>query len=364
MSARAKVLFITSQGAFQLYGGAETALIMLKHYLEKKGIICRIYSYEDNFHDYDIVYLHNMSQFPIEAFRLVQLAKSAGASVISSPIYWSSFESALEYGVGIKKFAHLIAYLISVFVSKTGIDFGLQSSPRLMKLALEQSDLVIVNSNAESELISRHFMIPKRKIRVVYNGVDPNIELADPKIFMNKYDLSDFILYVGRIEPRKNVLRLIKAFNKSALDTHLVIIGQPMQEFYKYYWDLCLKEAAKNPKKIHFLGSFKYSSELLKSAYVSARVFALPSFYETPGLSAIEAAVAGAKLVITNRGCTREYFSDFAIYVDPLSVESIAKGLIKAYHSPVNEDLKRHILTNFTWEKSGDQFIKIIKSIV
>jgi glycosyltransferase involved in cell wall biosynthesis len=74
--------------------------------------------------------------------------------------------------------------------------------------------------------------------------------------------------------------------------------------------------------------------------------------------------VAGAKqLVITNRGSTREYFSDFAIYVDPSSIESIAKGLIKAYYSPVNENLNKHILANFTWEKSGDQFIEVVKSI-
>jgi hypothetical protein len=93
--SRLKVLFITSQNAFQLYGGAETALIMLKKYLEERDIICKLYSYKDDFRDYDIIYLHNVSQFPIEAFRHACLANSLGVKVATSPVFWFSLESFL-----------------------------------------------------------------------------------------------------------------------------------------------------------------------------------------------------------------------------------------------------------------------------
>lgn len=359
-----RTLFVTHQNAFQLFGGAETALLMWRHYLEKEGVACKPYSmYKDDFGDYDIVFLHNIPLFPNEAFRITGLAKGAGAKVVLSPIFWNSLESSLEYGVGARKLAHLVSWLMFSFVAKTGLDFGLQSGARSMKLAFEKSDAIVVNSLAEVHLISSYFSIPENKIHVVYNGVDPSFQFGTPERFVDKYHLSDFILFVGRIEPRKNVLRLIKSFNKADLNTDLVIIGKPSVGVYESYWAMCSREATKNAKRIHFLGPLDHSGRMLKSAYAASRLFTLPSFYETPGLSALEAALAGSSVVITNRGATQEYFSNLATYINPSSVKSIVRGLTRAYYSPRNERLKEHILRNFTWQRSANQLLEVLKSV-
>jgi len=90
---------------------------------------------------------------------------------------------------------------------------------------------------------------------------------------------------------------------------------------------------------------------LLRSAYSAAKVFVLPSIFETPGLSALEAAVAGANIVITKYGSTKEYFGDYAWYVDPFSESDIKDKILDAFKSKKNKKLSYHIKKNFTWDK-------------
>ena len=70
-------------------------------------------------------------------------------------------------------------------------------------------------------------------------------------------------------------------------------------------YDKCVKEAGSNVK---FLGDLDHSSDMLRSAYAACDVFVLPGWFETPGLAALEAALAGAKVVATKGGSTKEYF--------------------------------------------------------
>jgi glycosyltransferase involved in cell wall biosynthesis len=94
---------------------------------------------------------------------------------------------------------------------------------------------------------------------------------------------------------------------------------------------------------------------LLASAYSACDVFVLPSQYETPGISALEAALAGAKIVITPFGGTRDYFGNNAVYVDPTSVEDIAKGIQTALGKGKDAELREHIRKEFTWNKVGEK---------
>jgi len=79
-------------------------------------------------------------------------------------------------------------------------------------------------------------------------------------------------------------------------------------------------------------------------------VFALPSLFETPGIAALEAGLAGARIVITPHGGTREYFGDKAIYVDPYSVHAIRRGLQDAFAHAPSEDLSHHIAARYLWK--------------
>jgi len=356
-----KLLIAAPQHSFHIGGGAEIALVELVGYLKKKGVKCDFFDFSKSLKDYDLIYLHNIAQFPIEAYKIVSIANTLGLKTIVNPTYWSSLEALLECGQGIMKAAYMMAWFLLTFISKTGIDFGAESGYKYLRLALNESDRIIVNSKSEAKLISNFFSLNEEKIRVVYNGVSEDFCNSDPKYFVDTYGISDFILYVGRIDPRKNILRLIKAFKKAKLDTDLVVIGKP-DPYYQSYFQKCLSEA-KNSENIHFLGHLTHDSVMLKSAYAASKVFVLPSFYETPGLAAMEAALAGANVVITDRGATREYFSKYAIYVDPGDLKSIAHGLMTAYYKPRSTALRKHILNNFTWDKVSNDFLKVLEEL-
>ena len=122
---------------------------------------------------------------------------------------------------------------------------------------------------------------------------------ADPKIFINKYGIKDFILNVGHIGiERKNTLTLIKALSK--IDHPAVIIGK----IYNTSEGLsCIKEAKKN-KNLIIIDGLDHNSKMLESAYAASKVFVLPAKYETPGIAGLEAGLAGSKIVITKYGGT------------------------------------------------------------
>ena len=107
------------------------------------------------------------------------------------------------------------------------------------------------------------------------------------------------MLNVGHIGPgRKNVFRLIQALEK--INAPSVIIGRIEEN---EYGKMCL-DAAKNNPRLLILDAIPNDSELLASAYAACSVFALPSLFETPGIAALEAALAGASVVITKFGGT------------------------------------------------------------
>jgi glycosyltransferase involved in cell wall biosynthesis len=75
-------------------------------------------------------------------------------------------------------------------------------------------------------------------------------------------------------------------------------------------------------------------------------------------LTALEAGLAGCNIVITNRSYISEYLKDFALYVDPASVEDIKEKILEAYEKPKTDELKQHILNNYTWEQTAKRTMK------
>jgi glycosyltransferase involved in cell wall biosynthesis len=95
------------------------------------------------------------------------------------------------------------------------------------------------------------------------------------------------------------------------------------------------------------------SHQRLASALAAARVVALPSWFETCGLACLEGAVAGCRVVVTNRGYTRDYFGQDASYCDPGDVDSIRQAILEAADAPVPERLRDRVLSAYTWEASA-----------
>ncbi len=90
----------------------------------------------------------------------------------------------------------------------------------------------------------------------------------------------------------------------------------------------------------------------------------LPSWFETTGLSSLEAAAMGCNLVITRKGDTEEYFGDMAYYCEPDDISSIREAVLNAYSAPKNPKLKDHILENYTWNKTAEQTLNAYKTVL
>jgi glycosyltransferase involved in cell wall biosynthesis len=102
----------------------------------------------------------------------------------------------------------------------------------------------------------------------------------------------------------------------------------------------------------------------LKELYKVAKVHALVSWMETPGLSSLEAAAMGCNIVVTRKGDTYDYFENYAFYCEPDNVNSIKQAIDDAFTSSVNPKLKQKILDNYTWEKTAEETYKAYKKIL
>jgi len=341
------VLFVNHQMHKSIFGGAEVQILKTKNWIDKRhpDVHVKLFDmWRDDIKDYDIIHIFNPTAFPFESCRLARFANTLGVKVVTTPVFFSS-DAWIKESMGAR-----LAFSWKLFDFFTRFRFTRNYLQYLDPLShveelLRTSDLVLPNTVEELKLLSNTFFeIPSDKYVIVPNGADLQFKDGNEKLFEMQYNVRDFILYVGRVEARKNVIRLIRAFVRSGLKARLVIIGGA--EFQQYV-ESCKGEANEN---VLFIPPMPHS-DLLMSAYKAAKVVALPSYYETPGLAALEGGLAGANVVITAIGGTREYFGDFVWYVNPRSVDDIKKALILAYNSSKTSALSKHIENNFTWEK-------------
>ncbi|MFH1867997.1 MAG: glycosyltransferase [Candidatus Omnitrophota bacterium] len=343
-----KIAFFVYPSAFQAPGGGEIVLLKTKQALEEKGIYVKLFNqWEDSLKEFDILHVFGSVK---ECLGLMLTARNLGTRVVLVPIFWSSFQRAWnEYGGLSKKLQMTLRHLVKVV-------FPIMPSAR--RKMMVSADAVTVNSMAEVKQVSRLFCIDKRKIHIVYLAADERFSRADSLEFIDKYDIKDFVLSVGRIEPRKNQLNLIKAMKGSGKKA--VFIGDPVPGYEKYH-KACLDEADKDTL---FIGRVDHESSLLSSAYAASGVFVLQGWLETPGLVALEAGLAGARLAVTQVGSTREYFKDHAEYFNPASPKSIREAIDRAVKRDKDDRLKKYILNYFLWPKAADENIIVYNKLI
>lgn len=350
------VLYSTYPTAFNFFGGGEIQLLKTKEYVEKMGrnYYVKLFDiFQDRLEQFDI--LHNFS-VESDCLSLCRMAKMKGVKVALSPIYWAP-SSKMEKQIALEK---KLIQIRNFYYNFTRYRLFTFQTLRPFKEFFELSSIILPNSEMETSLISNTFKIRREKFHVVPNGVDQRFADAKPDLFVQKYDLKNFILFVGRISIQKNVLSLLSACKD--FDVPVVIVGR-RSAGERDYFELFRKTIDSDPN-FNYIGFLPHNSEELASAYAAAKVFVLPSWQETTGLSALEAGLAGCNVVITNGGATTEYFKDLALYIDPTSIDDIRNKIFQALETPKNTALRQLILKNYTWEKVAQKTIEAYDTIV
>jgi len=217
------------------------------------------------------------------------------------------------------------------------------------------AEALITAGVTEGETLKRDYPFAKH-IENSCPGCDIPESNVAPEKFIQETGIKDFVLCVGRLETRKNQLALLKALEDSELP--LVFVGGGFS-YQPEYVEVC--KAFKRKGETHFFG--RLDDDMLVSAYKAARVHALPSWYELPGIVSQEAARYGTNLVVTPNGTTRDLFGDEAFYCEPGDVQSIRDAVERAFNAPFPEVLRERLEAH-TWERVGEQMFALYKRIL
>lgn len=241
--------------------------------------------------------------------------------------------------------------------------WGLRFHRRGLALADRDARLVIVPSSAvESDLVERHPSFAGR-VRVVHHGVkppSPDIELA--KEMRKRFGLeAPYVLWVGTLEPRKNLPRIIQAFGlvaRNGSDLTLALVGPKG-------WKEQDPEAIANrcgvADRVKVLGTVRQDE--LDLLYSQCEVFVYPSLQEGFGFPVIEAMAAGAPVVTSDRSSLPEAAGGAALLVDPTRTLAIAEGIAEVIDNPAKAarlrgaGLERARL--LTWERSARAHVEV-----
>jgi glycosyltransferase involved in cell wall biosynthesis len=329
------VLVHAPSHVFQAPGGGETQLIQTARNLESRGVPVRPFvPWRDHVEDARLLHLFGMSR---EGLELARVAKTRRVPVVLSPICWFEPQALVSLA---RSPLHA-----SFDLTKWAARAVLPRLPSWRRSLLDLCDLVLPNSRAEADQLTRLFGVEPPRLRVVPNGVDPRFAGAAPDAFRATHGSDPFVLYTGRIEPRKNVLGLIRAM--AGMAKQLVVIGDAVPG-HESYGETCRLEGR---GFLLWQRRLEHDDPLLASAYAAARAFALPSWFETPGLAALEAALAGCAVVVTPFGCTREYFGASAHYARPDRPRAIREAIDDAWHAGPDASLARRIESRYPWSE-------------
>ncbi|MBT4349817.1 glycosyltransferase family 4 protein [bacterium] len=197
------------------------------------------------------------------------------------------------------------------------------------RLAITRANKIIAVSQATANDIIKYFPKVKNKIKVIYNGWDqekfkPVSEEIKTQI-KNKYNLpAKFILYIGRIETKKNIQNLVKAFALlKDTDYHLVLAGRPGNFGYEEILALTKQEEIKD--RIHLLGYVE--AEDYQKLIAATNFFIFPSKFEGFGIPILEAMGCGVPVLSSDIPVLKEVGGKAAIYFNPNQPQDIADKL-------------------------------------
>ena len=366
---RIRALWLVRPDLTRAPGGDTTQILEAARALRLYGIQVSLRSEIDvDLSRFDLVHLFHLDRV-WENVHWCRQIRATGIPSVLSPIYWPTdeFDQKGRTGVArrIERIAGSGAYYdlkLWYYAARQLIDSDQRRSLHAPALRFERGrqyvldtvQALLPNSAAEREVLRGRFAL-KQPIFVVPNAV--NTEHFSPPPAGPAYGAparDKTVLCVGRIEPRKNQLSVIRALSQSGL--RLRIIGRA-GDHSRSYEQACRREAG---PAVEFLG-WRSPVELRRWYRVSA-AHVSASWYETPGLASLEAASCGCPVVVTPGGATREYFGADADYCTPDDPESIRAAVESSLARPSSPELGDRIAKQFTWQIAAHETLRAYRS--
>ncbi len=329
---------------------------------------------------YDLVHLFQLDWTP-ETYFLAKNAKDAGKPLVLSPIHHSVKEVKRfddEYVFDFRRlskilfkeqhkrdtFKNIYRSLINPQKLKPtlqSINIGLKN---MHIRTLSMADIILVQTEAEATDLKDTYGVDFSWVKIP-NGVgEPFLKAnkSDSKL-PNPLGFQDYIICVGRIEPRKNQIKVIEAVNclrkEKNMDIRLVFIGSMNSEKhfeYKYKFRKTLKQYT----WIKHIESVPY--DVMPAYYKYAKVGVSASWFETTGLTSLEALFCGSNAVASGKRA-KEYLGDLVSYCDPGDVNSIQKAIDTEYFNQ-RPTVPENMFKEYTWENAAKKTLEVYHKLI
>jgi glycosyltransferase involved in cell wall biosynthesis len=388
-----RILMHTRPDWRELPGGDFVQLQRWSVWLREFGIQVRVSdSDQPDLHGVDLVHFNNLGR-AYALWPALEHCRRRGVPTVLTTLYWppDEYERAGRPG-----WAGLLGRVLpddlrdrlkaaARWLRQPGQRAGLwqeimQGRAGLNGRFLKGVDALIANSTAEALALQKLIDWPP-VIHVVHSGVDAYYWTDDRALWQLESQMmapgapgfavagaeettlppersttAPGILCVARFDPQKGQHRLIEALRP--LNLPLTLVGSDNPN-YPRYREFCRKLA---PATVTIQP--RQSQARLRALYQDCRVHALCSWYETTGLTGLEAGSCGARVVMTSRGGTRDYGGDLAWYADPCDLSSIRDAVQQAWDSATTPDLHARVQQRFTWEMSTRALLDVYSEVL
>ncbi len=342
-----KVLMITRPNLFSVPGGDTVQIVKTAEYLKLLGVEVDIHTKGDiDYKKYTLLHFFNV----IDPEDILGHLYKTDLPYILSPIYvdyreYDKYHRNDLIGKLSKVFSRdAVEYFktLAKFILKgekvSTMRFFLKGHKASVVHILKRAEMLLPNSNSEYKRLYKDYGVSKT-YTVVPNAIDETL-------FQQKEGHErDLVICVGRIEGNKNQLNVIRALKDTGYKVLFIGSAAPNQ---KGYYEQCRAEAPANMEFIDFM-----PQEQLLDYYSRAKVHVLASWFETTGLSNLEAGAMGCNLVLGRRGDVEEYFDEMVEYCEPNDLQSIKAAVEKAWNKDVSPSLQSRIFNNFTWKAAA-----------
>lgn len=352
-----RALFVVRPDLERFRGGDTTQILATANALGDLGVdVELVETVPESLGGVDVVHLFHLDRL----WENVPHLRAIGGRrpVVLSPIWWPKddynahsrrgVQGAIARVVGTRSFDAMRLTVRSLVAFKEAPSLRTLPRPsswmflRRVRELLGTAAMVLPNSLAEVRRLEEAFGLDF-PYAVIPNGVDPALEAPTDAASEDHAQGFD-VLCVARLEPRKNQHLVIDALRDSELTVGFAGACGRFDTDYETQ----LRDAATD--RMTFLGPV--GRERLSALYRSAKVHVLPSWFETPGLSSLEAASHGCRIVVGECEPVREYFGEHAVYCDPGSVESIRQAVRHALDTTDGE-LAGLVNERYTWAAAG-----------